>query len=429
MSPRAVRRSALTAALAGLLVAALVAAFVPRQQSSQAASPGRADPLVPVPAPAGDPARPRVAPARREPSGASFVRLRAIGRVSVEARMPDPRGGPEWAIRTFRVERYVRERGHDHAISTGACAQLGRLLRGRFGWVDAANTFRPVRISLRGAPWWCGSRTPDLRGEPELQVMTRITDPRVGAARATQTIVWGIVGSAGTPAVAVDGTPARAVTGPHGTFLLAAPSAHAADVELTASYPGRPPVHRAISFRAGAERFAKRLAPQPLPSGRRLPAPALPVRGARPTVELRLPDPNGGLPWGISAAPADGGGWCTSGLARIVGDRVGAVDYELGTFTDAPPSPNGGCPTPGQGPSRARPLAFGYSGGGGLAGELGQDPLAGRTARRTQRGATTYWDLERLGGRVYALATIPMRKLRRNELRAFVLDDERARSS
>jgi hypothetical protein len=40
-----------------------------------------------------------------------------------------------------------------------------------------------------------------------------------------------------------------------------------------------------------------------------------------------------------------------------------------------------------------------------------------------------YWDLERLGGRVYALATIPMRKLRRNELRAFVLDDERARSS
>lgn len=403
MSTRALLRSALTAALTGLLVAVAVAALVPRTQPSGAATRAGPDPLVPVPAPAGDPAHPQTRPGRAEPRRAGLVRLRAVGPVAIEARMPDRRGGPAWAVRTFRAERYVHERGRDHPISTGACAQLGRLWRGRFGWVDATNTFRPARISVVGAPWWCGSRTPDLRGDPELQVVTRITDPRVGAARITQAVVWGIVGSAGRASVTIDGSPVGTATGEHGTFLAAAPSDHAPAVELVAAYPGRAAVHRAVSFRADAERQARQLA-RVIPSRPRLPAPALPQRGARPTVELRLPDPDGGLPWGMSAARAEGGGWCRSDLARVVGERAGDVDYLLGTFTDAGPSLSG-CPAPGRPPTRATPLAFGYTAGAGVADEIGADPLAGRTARRTQRGITEYYGTADPDVRTITIAT------------------------
>ena len=304
--------------------------------------------------------------------------------------MRDPRGGPPWAIRVFAAERFVREHGKDHPIGRARCSQLGRLVGGRFGWIDATNTFRPVPIGLRGVRSWCGSRKPDAARNPLLEVVSRITDPSAGEARVTQTIAWSVVGAAGRPALRIDGRAATIHPGRHGTFLAVVPTTHAPNVTLTVRYPTGRPVIFKRSFRGDAERFAASFDQVSQRIGRTLPAPTLPAVGARPTVDLRLPDPNGGLPWGIAAARAEGGGWCLTGLGRIVGDRVGDVDYELGTFSDHGPDPNGGCPTADRAPSRSHPLAFGYGSGGGFAGELGRDPMAGRIARRTLRGMTTF---------------------------------------
>jgi hypothetical protein len=116
-------------------------------------------------------------------------------------------------------------------------------------------------------------------------------------------------------------------------------------MRLTVTYRVAPPLTVDRSRRAVGE-----LA-QHWPPGLQSPPPrALPRAGARPTLQLRLPDRNGRLPWGISALPADGGGWCTSGLRRVIGDRVGDVDYELGTFSDAGFA--GLCPVKGDPPSR-----------------------------------------------------------------------------
>ncbi len=360
-----IRRVIVIALLCGIAAGLALAAVLPRTEPS-AAAPGE-----PRPAPAGDPARPGTAPALPQKTDLGWVRLRATSRPRVERRLADPLGGPDWAVRTFTAERLVKDPGEPpHVIGRPLCAQLGRIHGGRFGWVDAKNTFRPVGIGHRGAPIQCGSVLPDLQRQPYAQAFSRITDPEAPAARSLQTVAWGITGSAGRPSVRIRGRDISVPPTPHGVFLITA----GADVqagELTgrARYSSGGPVP--LRFGGG--------------------------RG-RGTVDLRTPDPNGGLPYGVTALPDPDRGWCASSQGRVVGDRVGAVDYELGILTDAGADPNGTCADrsgfgpPGlqaaPAPTRARPLGLGYSSGAGYE-EIGLDPARGRTARRTLRGLTT----------------------------------------
>jgi hypothetical protein len=347
MTRTAIIRTCLAGALAGVAIAAVLAALLPRTEPSLAAQDRPADPLAPQPAPAGDPRRPAVAPARNPPRGLGYVRLRAAGPVRIEARAADPRGGPDWAVRVFRGVRFAFE---GHEIGRPRCGQLGRIHGGRFGWVDATNTFRPVPIGYFGAPVECGSVTPDMRRQPYVDVRTRITDPTRGAAEPIQTFAWGFAGR--DARVAIDGRDHPRT--PNGAFLAVLPAE--AEPEIEVRYPsGRPLVRRSAA--AG-------------------------------TIEYRVPDPHGGLPWGLTGVPARRGGWCVGWPARIVGDRVGGVDYQLGTF-NLGVNPSTACPESRRPPTRGRPLQTSYGGGGGFAGESGQDPLPGRTARRTLRGMTT----------------------------------------
>ncbi len=402
------RRLVLLAVLAGVLAGAVVAVAVPTVRDRPAAA-GAAvapavraadDPGAPRPAPTGDPRRPLPGPALLAPRGGGYVEVRPAGPVRLEDRAADPRGGPPFAVRTFAALRVVgrgaRRRGVDPVIGRVRCAELGRVAGGRFGWIDGANRFRPTPPGAGAAPRWCGSRTADLRRRPHLQVVTRITDPARGAAAPLQTVAWGIAGPAGRVALRLAGRPVAVPRTPSGVFVaVAAPDVRAADVGGAVAYPaGRP-----VPIGDGELRVqARRLEAELRGFGRGAPTGALgrtrlrlPRPGARPVVEARTPDPHGGLPWGVAAVPAEGGGACTTSMARIVGDRVGGVDFTLGTFTDAGIDPNGGCPGgPNSTPSRRRPLALSYGYGGGLAGEPGQDPLAGRVARRTLRGLSSY---------------------------------------
>ena len=114
------------------------------------------------------------------------IELRTIGPVRVAATVADPRGGPAWAVRAFAVQRIASGaygRGGRHVVGRNRCVQLGRLYRGRFGWLTADGTFRRVAAtSTSGAPQACLSHRPDLGGEPFADVITTITPPRGAAA-------------------------------------------------------------------------------------------------------------------------------------------------------------------------------------------------------------------------------------------------------
>lgn len=370
MTVRLLTRAAVLAALAlGLVAGAVVALAIGRGDAPRLVGPpqpalaAQDDPGAPRPAPAGDPRRPRIAAARPVPRGVGMVQLRPRGPIRVELRVPDPRGGPDWAVRTFVADRVTppegRRPGVDPVIGRPRCAQLGRIVGGRFGRIDAANTFRPVPVAYRVAPLWCGSRLPALGGRPpHLDLRVRITDPRAGAARALQTVAWGMAGSGTRPRMRVRGRSVAVPRTPSGVALaVGGPEVRPGQVELVAD--GR----RATGGGGGGE-------------------------AATAMVDARAPDPHGGLPYGVAVTGdrAAAGDVCATGPGRVVGDRVGFVDHEPGTMDTATLS-RFSC-TGRQAPlTRARPFTFGAQ-SGGSADEPGADPLAGRAARRTLRGLT-----------------------------------------
>jgi hypothetical protein len=353
--------------VAGVLAGAVVAFAVPRTRDRVAAQPAAAPPpSTPV----------RVAPALPQPRSAGFVGLRArAGSVRLEARTRDPRGGPPWMLRVFRAERVVpkaaRRPGVDPVIGRDLCVQLGRVYRGRFGWIDARGTFRLVRVSFRGAPTRCGSRKPDLAGKLEVSFASLITDPDRPAPRVYETVLWGLSGGAarsGTARLGPRRVPLQLSA--HGGFIVPGPAGlHENQVAVDVRYAHGPSRHVELGG---------------------LPAMPFAVRPIRdrptgpPAIEARAPDPNGGLPWGVVAAPSRSGGWCPAGAARIIGDRIGQIDAALGTMRET--LPNALNCSGNTGPlTRSRPLALGMMFGGG-------DSRTGprRTARRTLPGGTIF---------------------------------------
>ncbi len=335
----------------------------------------------------------RVAAARQTPRNGGFTRLRAAGPVRVAATVRDPRGGPAWAVRQFLAERLAPDRpdgsGAAHVIGRNRCVQLGRLHDGRFGWLTSDGTFRPVGVSYAGAPAQCLSRRPDLGGHPWAEIVTTITNPRRSAAEPVQTVVFGLAGTAATgPRLTVGGRPARLEHGAAGTLLSVLPGDTAnADLRLTVRYPqrGTVPVIPALRLpEALPARFRNRL-------GR-------PAPGAQERLAAQAPDPDGGLPYGLGATKASGGGYCVSQGGRVVADRVGDVDYALDVLRVRGNGRVSNCPTPTAALRAMRrpdgrtlpPYSLSTSSGGNVGAEPGEDPRTGRIARRSLPGRIVF---------------------------------------
>lgn len=313
---------------------------------------------------------------RRASPDLGYPSLREVeDSVELEARAPDPRGGPEWAVRVFDADRLDQGNGREPKRLT--CAQLGRILNGRFGWIDASNTFRPVAFDLAGAPIRCdgdGSR---------LHFETLITDPSEGVAVPLQTVAWGYAPEAQEAEVRLGGRTQRPEVSPQGAFVMpAGPELRPEDVLITVT---------GEDGNETTERFGA--ADRPSRSGRETAPPLVqrsrPQAGEPATPHARAPDPAGGLSFGIAAAPSDDGGWCPA-TGRIVGDRVGRVDFALGTFHETTGGVN--CTNVeeiGRFHGGEEPFFTGQS-GGGVDWELGGDPQAGRIARRTREGTGVF---------------------------------------
>ena len=164
MRRSALRRVAALALVAGIVAGVAVAVAVPRTTGD---APRSGD--VPRAAQPGDPRRPRVAPALPQNRNPGEIRIRRTGRPVVVARTRDPRGGPDWAVRAFRAVEspppYVTA-----PRSRRLCAQVGRIFGGRFGWIDATNTFRPAGFGFRGALTTCDARRVQRDRTPVVEI-------------------------------------------------------------------------------------------------------------------------------------------------------------------------------------------------------------------------------------------------------------------
>jgi hypothetical protein len=363
---------------AGAAGGAIAAVAIPQTTAVRA--------IAPAPAPAVTPAAVgvrRVA-ARRMPPVRGDVQWRPRGPAHIAVRVADPRGGPPWAVRTFFAERVVPARhggGESRVVGHSRCVQLGRVYRGRFGWLTADGTFRAVARSYRGAPIQCVSRRADAAGRPVAEVVTTITEPERAAAEPVQTVLYGVAGPAARDLRLDVGGRAVALRHGSGGSLLAllAPGTPQSAPRLTARYPRRGSVTiLPLSF-----------------GGHYAPGAAHPRRDLAPELTAQAPDPDGGLPFGMAVTRGSDGDLCTKLEGRVVGDRVGSVDYELDLLRVEQPPPAGcplsqavarGAPAPvGRRPPFTLEIAI-----GGRAELPGADPAAGRVARRSLPGRVTY---------------------------------------
>jgi len=348
-----VRKLVLAAVLLGVVGGVLAALIVPTRTR-------------------GTPAPPRITvlPRRHHKLMPGELRLTPVtGTVSIESRVADPRGGPPFAVRMFRV---IEHAPSGRIVGHNVCAQLGRVYQGRFGWIDALNRFRPAGFNYWDAPWQCGDRWVDKRSAPEFTRTTLITDPLKNTAAATESMVWGFGGSL-LRSVKFDGAGIqKAPVNPsrRGAFIAFTDLNGPSKISATFSYSGRP---------------TKTLALDP---ARPLPVTPPLNRYEHGTIfgserlEARAPDPTGGLAWGIMASRSTKGGFCAWDVGRVVDSRVGRVDYDLDTFQDSGILP---C-LQRMRLNRRDPLAFGLTGYGGPDGEPGQDPELARGALRTLPG-------------------------------------------
>lgn len=353
-----IRKIGLVAVVLGLLAGVVAAVAVPSGPARTAARTA---------------ARPvTTAPARPQPGGSGRVALRRVGPYAVAARTADPAGGPEWVVRTFLAERASILRGRRHVVGRNRCFQLGRVYRERFGWIDDRSVFRPVTAGYRGAPIRCGSRLPDLHRQPVVDALHLLQRRAGGRVATANTVTWAVAGAAARDVdLRLPGGARRTTAGPWNVAVaVQGPEHDTTDARLGVRYATGSWVHRTSS------------PDYPLPFGAR--PPRRPDPGAPTVIAARAPDPNGGLPFGLAAARATGGGWCVAQQpGRIVGERVGGVDFDLGTFVDATIHAND-CLGPGA-VNRRRPFAGGF----GSAMELDEpsaDPVPGRVARRTLPG-------------------------------------------
>jgi hypothetical protein len=365
-----VRRIALAGALLGLLAGIAVALAVPRTRA-QSAHPFGTPPI--------DPGSDTVTRVGAPMPSTTDHHLRATSTPRVEATARDPLGGPDWAVRTFTADRLSlpaqRRKGIPAVTGHELCVQLGRVHDGAFGWLMADGTFRPIGPDADPGPFagGCGSATPDLRGYPDFSVLAPITDPHAPRARIKATIAWGMAGTAGR---------AVTLTTPRGTLTPALSADHRAFVVALPGDADQQRIDARFTYNDGAVHRA------PHRSGLQPGGPEIPA-DARTIIAARAPDPNGGLPY-AEVALRGAHGWCQALGGRLVGTRAGDVDFARDAFSQAFGPGAGECASAAEraGMFARRPVRIARSPGNGRPDDDADD--AGRVARRTQPGLTTF---------------------------------------
>lgn len=372
-----IRRVGLLAVLLGVLGGVIAASAIPRSRGPRDP---QADSVVRRERPA--------SPLTNEPG---YVRLRATSRVVLAIRARDSRGGPDWAVRTYLAEQLVAQpdqrRRVSRVVGFGRCAQLGRVYRGRFGWLTADGTFRLVTTSDQlAAPTFCHSRPSESAGHPYADVVEPMTDPEKPQAQLLGSVVWGLAGASATTMTLQDGRrPEPLHRGANGTLLsVLGTDVRPRDLRLHVAYPDRP------SVQVLQQRPEAVLALHHLPGQRASRTPLGPS-----VLSALAPDPDGGLPYALVTEHGKPHVWCTQAGARVAGGRYGTPNYRLDSFSEVNVSGGGSC---GALPVPLRehdgrpypPYALATTFGGSGSDSEGEDPANGRIARRLLRGKVIF---------------------------------------
>lgn len=369
------------AMLAGGLIAAGIAVAGPGRDGDGRVSRGSGHTVLPA-APAGDPAAPVDGPPLTPPPGFRAEQWKA-GEPVVEARAPDPLGGPGWVVRSFTL---------DAGLDGGAtqCAQLGRERDGRFGWVDAENRFRELPLATQRNVSCAWPRSSAGRRRPRIELLTRVSDPNGPSMRPSQSVAWGIVGAGHTAAVTVDGSPVDVPRTPSGVVLAPLPPSASRPIvraDVSAGPNGDATAVESSFHDDGLSVAADAATPEGYTRQQWV---TVPLPGSRPAIEYRVPDPGGRAPWGVVAAPARDGGWCVSQAGRIAGARVGTVDPLLGTFADAPPGWGMGCGAPAGRPTLRYPISGTWASWDGPGADAEDAAAQERVTRRVSSARTVF---------------------------------------
>lgn len=354
-------RLALLVVLVGVLAGAVGAFALPRPVTA-IPSPPRLDVA-------------RTAPSAHLPRGLSLGIDVLPGTRRVVVRAPDPAGGPGWAIETLRGRFQLppgvpRKRIGRELFGLRTCLRLGRVVGGRFGWLDGSGTFRPTGASSQEAPTRC-RRDGDL--DPlKYEQTTWVSHPTFGPAVPLAQVVWGR--AAGPVAVRKETGGDLGATTSGGAFLAFAPVGGAVPALV-------------VTATAADGRTRALRADDPLLRMRRLKTPA--------RLGAQAPDPEGGAPYGVSVGRLADGRWCFGNAGRVVDGRVGDIDPRLDTFFDQTGfayqcGPDHPIKAKYRALTRTRPLAYGF-----LTGGPPGPASAGRVALRTLSSTTVFAGIAR----------------------------------
>jgi len=361
------RRLVATAVAAGVLLGAAGAA-VRADGGAPAVPAARSQATAPVPI---SPRREGVLPDGR--LSPAYVHYRVHG-ARIAVRLPDPAGGPEWAMKVFDAERVTlkkpaRTLAGGRVVGRNRCVQLGRIQNGAFGWIYGDGQFRRVPAGAEGRLVQCTSRKrPQLSAQ--LESTLAIDDP--ANPKLTGAVVWGIAPKASAVTVAGTGGADGAAEAAGDAFLKLGDASAKPGTDARVEAGG----HTLRFSRRGTPSFGGHFKfPTPIPGSER--------------IEARAPDPSGGPGYGLLVAPTREGVPCVGGATQVVGDRSGYIDLRLALFTGGGGLSPGACRPLNTRPDAKRPCDIGW--GGGNADELeGVDAFLhrARIERRLLAGRT-----------------------------------------
>ena len=229
-------------------------------------------------------------------------------------RAPDPAGGPEWVLRSWRGRPDPRA-SFGSRPSEFVCDQLG-VLEGRR--IVAPPPAAPVALlagrETTAGEGGCNEARWLAKHPPVGEMVSFVNDPFAYSPVPLRTVVMGMVGRrARDPQLLGAGAPRALPVDPNGMFLAVLPGRFW-DAHL-----------RIVATVAG-----KRVNGFPL-QGFNGPA-------ALEVPQARAPDPNGGPPWGFSMSGYD------TAQGQIIDGRLVAFDPQSGTVHAGPDGWGGGPP-------------------------------------------------------------------------------------
>jgi hypothetical protein len=216
---------------------------------------------------------------------------------------PDPAGGPEWVLRSWRgkANTSVSGVGHEQFL----CAELGVLYHGKLVEPSATPSTRSRPLTSEGGR--CNQAKDLSHMRYMLSLESFLDDPYQYAPHPARAVLSGMLPPGASNPVLLGMGPARALPlDANNAFLLVLPGRY---------WDARP----RISYVLDGRRVGK------LPGG---PGPRLYQHGIEdPIPQVRAPDPDGAAPWGFTATRD-----CSTAVGRIVDGRLARIDLSDGVL-------------------------------------------------------------------------------------------------